>query len=53
MIVAVSAGNTEYYKSTANEAGFNGYITKPIEIEELKSVLDSLLPAAQAKGGGR
>lgn len=53
MIVAVSADNTEYYKSTANEAGFNGYITKPIEIEELKSVLDRLLPAAEAKGGGR
>lgn len=43
-IVAVSADNTEYYKGKAREAGFSDYLVKPFAAEELRGVLDRLLP---------
>lgn len=43
-IVAVTADNTEYYKGKAREAGFSDYLVKPFEVEELRAVLDRLLP---------
>src|SRR3954469_15032589 len=39
-IVAVTADNTEYYKSRARVAGFSDYLVKPFEAKELKGVLD-------------
>lgn len=49
-IVAVSADNTEFYKGKAREAGFDDYIVKPFETEELERVLERLLPP---KDGGQ
>jgi CheY-like chemotaxis protein len=43
-IVAVSADNTQFYKNMAKEAGVNEYLVKPIEEEELRGVLERLLP---------
>ena len=43
-IVAISADNTEYYKGKAREAGFSDYLVKPFAAEELREVLDRLLP---------
>lgn len=42
-IVAVSADNTEYYRSTARAVGFNAYLIKPVSTGELKDVLDQFL----------
>jgi DNA-binding response OmpR family regulator len=44
-IVAVSAGNTEYSRVKAHEAGFNDYLVKPFGVAELREVLDRLPPA--------
>ena len=51
-IVAVSADATEYYKKAARDVGFSRYLTKPVEPDELREILDDLLPRARAKGAG-
>lgn len=43
-IVAVTADNTEFYKTRAREAGFSDYLVKPFEAGELEGVLERLLP---------
>jgi CheY-like chemotaxis protein len=48
-IVAVTADNTEYWRSKAREAGFSDYLVKPFETGELEGVLERHLP----KGGAQ
>src|SRR5262245_25980947 len=42
-IIIVSAHDTEQTKDEARDAGGTGYLTKPIEFEELKRVIEGLL----------
>jgi two-component system cell cycle response regulator DivK len=42
-IIIVSAHDSEQTRDEAREAGGTGYITKPIEFEELKKVIDGHL----------
>ena len=41
-IVAVSADNTEFSKLKAKEAGFYDYLVKPVNIDELRSMLSKV-----------
>lgn len=43
-IVAVSADNTEFNKTMARAAGVDEFLSKPVEEEELREVLERLLP---------
>jgi CheY-like chemotaxis protein len=42
-IVALTAFNTDGFRRAAAEAGFDGYLTKPIEFERLRRLMNSLL----------
>ena len=48
-IIAVTAFTTEQYRGAAYNAGFDGYITKPIDFERLSKLIDNLL----TKGSNR
>ena len=42
-IIALTAFATEGFRQAAYDAGFNGYITKPIDFEKLRKLIESLL----------
>jgi len=52
-IVAVSADALATRQSAALDAGCDGYVTKPIDFEELLGVMTRLLPSAGAPNLGR
>ena len=51
-IIAVSADALTERKSGALEAGCNGYITKPVDFDELVNVLSQALPSTGAPTSG-
>lgn len=57
-IIAVSAHDTSDFHTEAMAAGCNGYVTKPIDFDQLELVINKLLDgkaigASQLKGEGR
>lgn len=42
-IIALTAFGTDGFRRAAAEAGFDGYLTKPIEFERLRSLMNALL----------
>ncbi len=42
-IIAVTAFNTSDFRGAAYDAGFDGYITKPIDFERLSKLISNLL----------
>ena len=42
-VIALTAHNTEGFRQAAFDAGFNGFITKPIDFERLKNLIEMLL----------
>jgi two-component system, cell cycle response regulator DivK len=51
-VVAVSGYASSEDQARALEAGFDGYITKPINFDELYDTLSRLLPGHQTEGRG-
>jgi two-component system cell cycle response regulator DivK len=50
-IVAVSAHDTADFHADALAAGCNDYVTKPIDFDQLESLLSRLLPEKQVGSG--
>lgn len=46
-IVALTADATDETRSACNEAGFGGYITKPVDVRRLLEVIETLVPLEQ------
>ncbi len=42
-VIALTAFDTEGFRQAAFDAGFNGYLTKPIDFERLKKLMRMLL----------
>jgi CheY-like chemotaxis protein len=43
-IIAITAFSTEGFQHAARDAGFDGYLTKPIDFERLHGLMRKLLP---------
>ncbi|HEX8846935.1 MAG TPA: response regulator [Pyrinomonadaceae bacterium] len=43
-VIAVTAFETEGFQRAASDAGFDGYLTKPIDFEQLHELMRKLLP---------
>ena len=43
-VIALTAFDTEGFRRAAHDAGFNGYLTKPIDFERLFKLTKMLLP---------
>lgn len=43
-IIALTAFDTEGFRKAAHNAGFSGYLTKPIDFERLFNLIEMLLP---------
>jgi CheY-like chemotaxis protein len=48
-VVALTAFNTDGFRRAAAEAGFDGYLTKPIDFERLRRLMNALLSGKQSK----
>jgi CheY-like chemotaxis protein len=42
-VVALTAFDTDGFRQAAFDAGFNGYLTKPVDFERLRNLIDNLL----------
>ncbi len=42
-VIALTAFDTEGFRQAAFDAGFNGYLTKPIDFERLRKLMEMLL----------
>ena len=42
-VIALTAFDTEGFRQAAFDAGFNGYLTKPVDFERLKRLMKMLL----------
>lgn len=51
-IVALTAFDTDGFRQAAFDAGFNGYLTKPIDFDRLKKLMEMLLSGGDMAGGG-
>lgn len=51
-IVALTAFDTDGFRQAAFDAGFNGYLTKPIDFDRLKKLMEMLLSGGGGAGGG-
>jgi CheY-like chemotaxis protein len=51
-IVALTAFDTDGFRQAAFDAGFNGYLTKPIDFDRLRKLLEMLLSGASGNFGG-
>ncbi len=49
-IIALTAFDTEGFRKAAHDAGFNGYLTKPIDFARLFNLIRMLLPESRATG---
>ena len=49
-IIALTAFDTEGFRKAAHDAGFNGYLTKPIDFARLFNLLQMLLPESRTTG---
>jgi CheY-like chemotaxis protein len=47
-VVALTAFDTDGFRQAAFDAGFNGYLTKPIDFDRLRNLMAKLL--ARDKG---
>lgn len=45
-IVALTAFSTDGFRQAASDAGFNGYLTKPVDFEKLNNLIKMLLDDA-------
>jgi two-component system sensor histidine kinase RpfC len=50
-LVALTADATQESRKACEEAGFDGYLTKPIEVQKLLELVDSLVPAGREGHG--
>lgn len=50
-IVALSAHDTESHHARASDAGCDAYVTKPMDFNELESLIDKLLEEESRVGG--
>src|ERR1044072_74744 len=48
-VVALTAFDPDGFRQAAFDAGFNGYLTKPIDFDRLRSLIVKLLPRDQGK----
>ncbi|HVF57937.1 MAG TPA: response regulator [Pyrinomonadaceae bacterium] len=46
-VVALTAFDTEGFRQAAFDAGFNGYLTKPIDFVRLKTLIEMLLAGGE------
>jgi len=46
-LVALTADATQESRKACEEAGFDGYLTKPIEVQKLHEIVDSLVPTGR------
>jgi len=46
-LVALTADATQESRKACEEAGFDGYLTKPIEVQKLLELVDSLVPTGK------
>jgi len=46
-VIALTAFDTEGFRQAAFDAGFNGYLTKPIDFERLNKLMGMLLSGGQ------
>jgi CheY-like chemotaxis protein len=44
-VIALTAFDTDGFRQAAFDAGFNGYLTKPIDFDRLSSLMSKLLAA--------
>ena len=49
-IIALTAFDTEGFRKAAHDAGFSGYLTKPIDFERLFKLIKMLLPERRETG---
>ena len=49
-IIALTAFDTEGFRKAAHDAGFNGYLTKPIDFARLFNLIRMLLPESRTTG---
>ena len=42
-VIALTAFDTDGFRQAAFDAGFNGYLTKPVDFERLRSLIEGLL----------
>ena len=50
-LVALTADATQESKKACEEAGFDAYLTKPVEVKKLLELLDSLVPSGKTGDG--
>lgn len=50
-LVALTADATQESKKACEEAGFDAYLTKPVEVKKLLELLDSLVPSGRTMHG--
>ena len=50
-LVALTADATQESRKACEEAGFDAYLTKPVEVKKLLELLDSLVPTGRAGHG--
>jgi CheY-like chemotaxis protein len=46
-VVALTAFDTDGFRQAAFDAGFNGYLTKPIDFTRLKNLIEMLLAGGE------
>ena len=50
-LVALTADATQESRKACEEAGFDGYLTKPVEVQKLLELIDSLVPSRKEGHG--
>lgn len=43
-IIAVTSHNTRHYRAACSEAGFDGFLTKPLDVHSLRATVEAQLP---------
>ena len=51
-VIALTAFDTDGFRQAAADAGFNGYLTKPIDFERRRKLMEMLLSGGGSGGGG-
>jgi protein-histidine pros-kinase len=50
-VVAISAHTLDEAVARGLDAGFSAYVTKPVDLTQLRALLDELLPTPHASAG--